>query len=225
MKKIVMILILGCAVFSSADAKVNIYYTNGIDTSDLEAQNSRDLLIEKLKKAGILNDPAIETIKDDHGEEHNVTLIYNFTRGTMDDLLETFFQIRESGQLDDVGFFLFVGALLSGNPILPVAVLTAAVAPMQDIQKIEQDTVDKMIEAYTKYSVDKGNQIMLVSHSQGNLFANRVFDELNATGYDYKNFANVQVAPPADRVHAPIGKHITVCGDMVINPIPHSMRL
>ena len=229
MKKFLFILLL---LFSaSASAKIDIYYTNGIwafrelstdgcYNDKAAADCGRKALEGKLKSEGILNDPTIDV--NDKGKK--VTLQYNISRGRLNDILETYYQLRESGQLGPLEFFAFAAAMSAINPVLGAAVLAAAVAPMQETKEFEQKNVDKMVDAYTRYSIDEGDQIMLVSHSQGNLFANRVFDELNETGYDYKNFANVQVASPADRVHAPIGKHITICGDMVVGPIPHSMR-
>ena len=63
---------------------------------------------------------------------------------------------------------------------------------------------------------------MLVSHSQGNLFANRIHDKI--TPSQYKNyFANFQVASPASEVKATKGGYVTLFGAPIINPIPGSM--
>ena len=66
------------------------------------------------------------------------------------------------------------------------------------------------------------HKVLLVSHSQGNLFANRIYDTIEPIGYhDY--FANLQVASPASKVKAIKGDYVTLFGDPIINPIPGSM--
>jgi len=80
-----------------------------------------------------------------------------------------------------------------------------------------------MLKKYYNESFQYSHRVLLVSHSQGNLFANRVYDNINPS--DYRNyFANVQVASPVSSVHALHGTYITGWVDPIINPIPGSME-
>jgi len=68
----------------------------------------------------------------------------------------------------------------------------------------------------------KSHKVFLVSHSQGNAFANRIYDKISPT--EYKNyFANLQVASPMSSIHAKEGSYVTLIGDKIINYIPGSM--
>ena len=69
--------------------------------------------------------------------------------------------------------------------------------------------------------------MLLISHSQGNLFANRIYDTINPTEYK-AYFANLQIASPASEVKAEKGDYVTLSTDLtsvdpVINFIPGSM--
>jgi hypothetical protein len=86
-----------------------------------------------------------------------------------------------------------------------------------------------MIEEYKKRSVNQGDNILLFSHSQGNLFANRVYDVYFSTDpggdmhYKYR-FSNIQIATPADYVHPHTHDYITREDDDVISLVPGSLE-
>jgi hypothetical protein len=86
----------------------------------------------------------------------------------------------------------------------------------------ESGNVDEMWQKYYNESFKLGHRVLLVSHSQGNLFANRIYNTI--TPAEYQNyFANLQVASPASGIKATKGGYITLCEDPIINPIPGSM--
>jgi|GEM_PF-4366235 len=79
-----------------------------------------------------------------------------------------------------------------------------------------------MWEKYYRESFKLGHRVLLISHSQGNLFANRIHDSI--TPIEYRSyFANMQVASPASEVKASKGGYVTLYGDPIINPILGSM--
>ena len=82
--------------------------------------------------------------------------------------------------------------------------------------------MDEMWEKYYNESFKLGHKVLLVSHSQGNLFANRIHDKITPSQYQ-NYFANFQVASPANEVKATKGGYVTLYGDPIINPIPGSM--
>ncbi len=80
-----------------------------------------------------------------------------------------------------------------------------------------------MQQKYYDESFKHSHRVLLVSHSQGNMFANRIYDTINPTGYK-SYFANMQVASPASSIHSPKGEYVTGLIDPAINLIPGSME-
>ncbi|MEA3373957.1 MAG: SBBP repeat-containing protein [Campylobacterota bacterium] len=157
-------------------------------------------------------------MKQKHGEE--IYLAYNWGEGTMADLLETFYQLKLSGQVEEsIGFFALFTSLANDA-------MRAAYEAAYDVSiaEIEQSNVDKMWEEYYHYSFKQSHRVLLISHSQGNLFANRIYTKkLKGSQYsDY--FANLQVATPASKIEAKHGEYVTIFGDFVINPIFGSLE-
>jgi hypothetical protein len=137
-------------------------------------------------------------------------------------LLETYYQLRESGQIDStIGFTAFIAFYL--NPEAAAAFVAVASQPMPETAAWEQQTVDEMIENYRELSIPNNNKIFIVSHSQGNLFANRVYDSFIKDEGLVNRFANIQVASPADHVAAKWHDYITLNHDKVVGYIPDSM--
>jgi len=118
-----------------------------------------------------------------------------------------------------VEYFTLVSLAYGGN--IPAA--TAALAKLMPlIRYLEEKNVEQLVSDIYNNSLKHSHRVLLVSHSQGNLFANRIYDSL--TPKEYQNYlANVQVASPASSVHAKMGTYITGWIDPVINPISGSM--
>lgn len=66
-------------------------------------------------------------------------------------------------------------------------------------------------------TLNNGNKTILLGHSQGNMFANEVYDSVRANQPQnvYKGLAVVNVANPASR--APSNLYVTIVQDLVIN--------
>jgi hypothetical protein len=141
----------------------------------------------------------------------------------MVDVLETYYQLKKEGQVNDLEFFMVMMIITGGNAELSTYATGVMLESMPFVVEAEQENVDTMMQKYYNESFRYSHRVLLVSHSQGNLFANRVYDSINPS--DYQNyFANVQVASPASRVHASDGTYITGWVDPIINPIPGSME-
>jgi hypothetical protein len=225
MKKFILAIsvIVGFSVIANAlpinECKTDIYFGNGVWNSPEDAEKSQNILQKIINREIIKGDPALQA---KYGE---VKLQYNWSADKNYDLAETFYQLKEAGQLSRWMFYQLLDALetrtlsdASGEDIR-----TMRDKLIEAISSVEQNNVDVMLKKYYDESFQYSHRVLLVSHSQGNLFANRVYDSIDPS--DYRNyFANVQVASPASSVHANNGTYITGWIDPVINPIPGSME-
>ncbi len=201
------------------ECKTDVYFGNGVWNTEKSADISRQELDNIIKDEIIKGDPALQA------KYEKVKLAYNWSADKNYDLVETFYQLRQEGQLSQWLFYQLLDALetrtlsdASGEDMR-----TIRDKLIEAIGSVEQYNVDEILKKYYEESFQYSHRVLLVSHSQGNLFANRVYDSIDPT--DYKAyFANVQVASPASSVHASHGNYITGWVDPIINPIPGSME-
>ena len=234
MKKLLLFLGIIFGLNSSAfaipvnECKIDIYFGNGVWNKqfssdnckkDFAAECSQKQLNELIQREIIKNNPIL---KAKYGK---VKLQYNWGEGWDTDLVETFYQLKEAGQLSKWEFFALMDELLTKRAadITGDDIVTMRNKLLAVITYNEQSNINEMLEKQYNESFQYSHQVLLVSHSQGNLFANRVYDNINPTGYK-TYFANVQVASPASSVHAAKGKYINGWIDPIINPIPGSMK-
>ncbi|WP_024955739.1 hypothetical protein [Sulfurospirillum arcachonense] len=216
-KIILLLLITTVSLFAQIDEyKTDIYFGNGVWNSPEAARLSRDALENRIKMDIIKGD---EKLEKKYGK---VYLSYNWERGAMADVLETYYQLKEAGQVNNLDFFTVIYALTGGNLILSAKATGALMVSMPFYADVEQANVDEMLEKYYDTSFSKSHRVLLISHSQGNLFANRVYNSITPKEYQ-EYFANIQVATPAEKVNATNNSYITLFGDPVINPIPGSL--
>jgi len=203
------------------ECKTDIYFGNGVWNEPEDAEKSIFRLQKLINKEIIKNNPKLQA---KYGE---VKLQYNWGQGTMLDVLETYYQLKEVGQVADYQFFAVIAILTGGNPALTFSAITSQKLIEPLTRGWEQGNVDDMSQKYYDESFKLSHKVLLVSHSQGNMFANRAYDNINPT--KYKNyFANLQVASPASEVKAEKGDYVTLSTDLtsadpIINPIPGSM--
>ncbi len=226
MKKISLVFWIISWVVSSAfatpfnECKIDIYFGNGVWNTVEDAEKSRKVLENFVIKKEVIKNNS--SLKAKYG---TVKLAYNWSDGWDIDLVETFYQLKEAGQLSKKTFFVLMDELITKRAadLYGEDLKTMRNLLLQAITSHEQTNVDIMLEKYYNESFRYSHRVLLVSHSQGNLFANRVYDSIDPEGYkDY--FANVQVASPASSVHAAKGTYITGWVDPIINPIPGSMK-
>ncbi|MBD3797224.1 MAG: hypothetical protein IE887_05715 [Campylobacterales bacterium] len=118
---------------------------------------------------------------------------YNHSYGVTSDLFEAFIQKAEAEPGYKVtweAFKLYVGLKIKkADDLLGMAENTS--------NSIENYDLTTQIEAY-KNSIKNGHGVIVVSHSQGNLFTNRAYEKLEDWMKPY--FHNMGVATPADKV-------------------------
>ncbi len=224
MKRIFFIIPLICIFYNFLyatkidESKVDIYFGNGVWNTEDVAKINRDELQKVINKSIIKGDPKL---KKKYGK---VKLAYNWKKGKMEDLLETFYQLKENGQISEWLFFTLVDELIAKvtSDLTNTALEKMRQKIVGMITSDEESNTQEMIEKYNKESIKLGHRALLISHSQGNLFANRIYEQISPLGYQ-KYFANLQIASPANEVKAKKGDYVTGYIDPIINPIPGSM--
>jgi hypothetical protein len=236
MRKIQKFILIFSVLFIRAYAldshKTDIYFSNGIWVPETKytrggeltysAEFSRQKLQDKLRTTTIhdeANNTDVKALDKAYVDHDGVILQYNFNKGPASDLLESYYQLKKTGQIDRLGFFGWVGELML-DTVWDISSIGDVILPSEEtIEKWEKKNVDKMIELYKKESVNdhNGDNILLFSHSQGNLFANRLYDEYfsKLPEYDAQRFQNIQIATPADYVHPRKHDYVTNDGDMI----------
>ena len=123
MKNILIFMAISISVSFSAyaeninECKTDIYYGNGVWNEYEDADNSRSEL-ESLVKDEIINSNTLLQAKYE-----KTKLAYNWGQGSMLDVLETYYQLREAGQLDGIGFFAAIAILTGYQPELTLGAI------------------------------------------------------------------------------------------------------
>lgn len=199
------------------ECKTDIYFGNGVWNSPEQAEEGQEFL----DLAIIDGNP---NLKAKYGE---VKLQYNWGQGYMLDVLETYYQLKAAGQVNNYQFFTVIAILTRGNPTLTISAVSSQALMEPLTRGWEQGNVNEMWQKYYNESFKLSHKVLLISHSQGGLFANRVHDIIAPTQYQ-NYFANLQVASPASVAKATKGDYVTLSTDLVsvdpiVNFIPGSM--
>jgi hypothetical protein len=175
-----------------------IYFGNGVNTTRTQAKRALTTLENELHTF----------ITSIEFERLEFVLAYNTTGGFADDLLESVIQDLQT----DVTLFWRI--LSSRVPMpnsfrdkllaLAAAVDEAALANNQDLAIHVTSYKNKILE---------GKKVVLVSHSQGNFFANQAYGNLSTT--ERSSFGITSVANP-DATVASGGPYTTLYEDLVI---------
>ncbi|MEN8148071.1 MAG: hypothetical protein ABFR02_10710, partial [Campylobacterota bacterium] len=178
------------------ERKTDIYFGNGVwnnrQSAVIGQLELEDFIIYKLEKT-----------------EAQVKLAFNHTNGHRRDLIETYYQLYQLGQ---ISFGYFTALSLAMTPDVPEGMLPIYLAGM--ISE-ETEDLDVMVNNYVQ-NIEDGHTVLLVSHSQGNLFGLRAFDNLESWQKNY--FLQFSVASPGNRV-ANEGEWVTNTNDLVIKKL------
>ena len=207
----------------------DIYFGNGVWNTYTQAKDGENELRKRLILKGIIQENEIMNEGESAvGKRYAFKVAYNWhgmyrTDPTHDekfkqffDLAETYVQMKEAGQVDNSSLFRFLEWFLidAGYPEefrqkLKAYVSLATVTHLSNVME--------MVADYQQYSFDKGHRVLLVSHSQGNLWANDMVKAFKPWQREY--FRNVGVAVPSDHMEA-IGRYVTLTCDKVMMAIP-----
>lgn len=217
MKKILFILLLTIGSLVAKPCMTDIYFGNGVWNPDRDKVVADQLF--SLKEFMLYRAPT-PLNKADQGKLFNWKVAYNYSTGTNTDLIETFYQLKESGQITE-GYFTMISATLAAKDGANsnAEILTK----IQSIIKYYNYNVSRMYEIYQQSSFNQKHNVLLVAHSQGNLFGNKMYTLMNDK--EKKRFRMVSVATPANHVMKPnqTFPYVTAKLDYVIGPIPGSL--
>jgi len=205
MKKILMNIMLFLSITYAKPCMTDIYFGNGIWSKDKEQQ--------LLSKRALRN--IVKLDKSQEGKTYNYKLAYNPGNGITNDLIETYWQLRESGQITD-GYFMATYIALSGQ-----YTANAFVNKLLDIVTNYNAEVSTMHKTLQNASFNQKHNVLFVGHSQGNLFGNKMYTLL--TDKEKKKFRMVSVGTVADKV-AGNGSYVNIAKDYVVNSIPNSLK-
>ena len=162
MKKLLLIfgLVFGFSISIFAlpinECKIDIYFGNGVwNTLKQAKENVKALEKQVIQREIIKNNP---TLKTKYG---NVKLQYNWGEGWDIDLVETFYQLKEAGQLSKWAFFALMDELLTKRAadITGDDVDTMRNKLLAVITYNEQSNINEMLEKY--YNI-KGSGVQLI---------------------------------------------------------------
>ena len=215
MKKILFILLVTISSLNAKPCMTDIYYGNGVwNDRDDAVENETALREFMLFRANIRLDIQKE------GIGYTFKYIHNPSHGVIDDLIETFWQLYQSEQISYPYFY---------NQSAMLSVATGNITKNEIWEKINAVVTDynndivTMLHKYQEESFDQKHNILLVAHSQGNLFGNKMHTLLSDA--QKKKFRMVSVATPAYYVKEPgqTSPYVTVIQDPVINTIPNAL--
>ncbi|UXY15499.1 hypothetical protein N8I74_00340 [Chitiniphilus purpureus] len=195
------------AELNSCDQIPVTIHINGINTSRADAEESQRML------KVILEEKLGHPVKSD--------LAYNQTHGFFADIAQTFYQLNQ--QNPDEAPEKIAQALLYGEAPAGLEPRLAEAAQryyraQYERAMLAQLTLDEESEILRdiRQATSNDDKVLLVPHSQGNLFANRVYALLTQNGVPDSGQVRIfGVASPADRVLGN-GSYLTSSKDLVI---------
>ena len=146
------------------ERKIDVYFANGIDTEFDVAQKSAYLIDKAIKKN--MPETYAKYLPDTNGKEHEgkIGYAYNNTNGKGLDFLES--------ALVKLGIQDFVDKLFPTD---------------------HEKDLEIQIEAYKK-NISNGHRVLVIAHSQGNLFTSEAYNALDDWMKEY--FEAISVASP-----------------------------
>lgn len=188
------------SVCGSAQHKTYVFFGNGMNNDPGDAEDSRRTLQKNLVRRGGLNE-----------DEWTFELSYNHDE-TVLDLLEVYRQ-REGEAT--TAFWRWLG----NHEIAPdwfQQAVEQSLATYSRAEAVIDSDLRNHVQRYRAVLLE-GNRILVVAHSQGNLYANLAYDNLRSdpTGLSMSSFGIVSVANPSNRV-AGNGPYYTRLDDRVI---------
>ena len=217
MKRILLFITLSLVALYAKPCMTDIYTLNGVNTSDIsingKASEARENM-KRLKKFMLYwGNPITRLDPQKNGKEYQFRYVYNPSYGLRDDMLETYYQLKESGQISE-GYFTFILNITTGD-----LTIKEAVKKYKEIVSRYERDVQGIYNAYNTSSFSQKHNLLLVAHSQGNLMGNKIYTML--TDAQKKKFRMVSVGTPANHVMKPdqTAPYVTARDDFVINGV------
>jgi len=191
----------------------DIYFGNGVWNPDQDQVRN-----EQLKGLKNLMEGSNPTIFNKQNEKplYQWKVVYNPSYGTIDDIIETFWQLKESGQISE-GYFGAVYAALTWEES------GEFYNKLDDVIQHYNHDVSNMLTIYQESSFSQKHNVLLVAHSQGNLWGNKMYTLLSDE--QKQKFRMISVGTPANHIMEPnqTAPYVTLYGDFIIRPIIGSL--
>ena len=194
-----MLLAETCAASICDTKETAVFFGNGIKTTEDDAYDSRNILKQHLKIA----------LPTDEYELLDFKLSYNGTHGLPLDLLESTVQILTGNTSRFWRFFW-------GLEIVPDWFADKFILLASALDRSALVTTDSLKGHVTTYKtkIAEGKKVLLVAHSQGNLFGNQAYSLLNSR--EQQSFGMVSVANVDNSVLGADSPYTTLHTDKVI---------
>ena len=175
-----------------------VFFGNGMLNDHSDATTSKNRLEIEMRSVSDLVD-----------DEWTFDLSYNNDEG-----LRSFYEVFRQRMGDQVSsYWRWLGNMEIAPDWFQSSVQTVAASFDAAESLIDGDLRDH-VQRYQSLMME-GNRVLVVAHSQGNLYANAAYSNLSAMGLPMNAFGIVSVATPASRV-AGGGPYFTLINDIVI---------
>lgn len=196
------------------DSETVIVYGNGVLNDPEDAERSLKKIAAALQ----------EDLSPEELDKLEFALAYNPTINITFDLLEA--AIQDLGY-DPTSFWEFLAAIVPMPESLQ-EVVSNVVAAIDEVELLEEATVNLHVTQLKKWITQEQKIVIVVAHSQGNLFANEAFRRL--TDEEQASFGIASVANPTDNVATDVNfvgrdNHTTLLEDLVIVTIHNAKFL
>ena len=199
-----------------SECMIDVYYGNGIRNDSREAYESMIALFGEFLNSGNFM-----------AGKHHFGLAYNVgSEESFNDVIEAYWQLREAGQIsDELNFYSTLYSVM--NAFEADSFMTQGMRELKEyvdeqIPQIREELSENYSTMLTKYkniSFNNGHRVLLIAHSQGNLFGNYMYGMFD---WQKEYFRMIGLASPASYV-AGGGPHITVRWDP-IRLIPNNLE-
>ncbi|MBF0288622.1 MAG: Ig-like domain-containing protein [SAR324 cluster bacterium] len=178
--------------------EIMIYFGNGMNNSSLDAMVNMEVLKKRL-------DSVLP-------EDNNITPRYGFSYNQKEDALA---QLLEVGNQEYHENYIDMFNWLAGIDAAPDWFQEEMEKIAANINKISYLNDTDLQKHVTKYKADilEGKRVIVVSHSQGNFYANRAYESVASD-----SMGIVSVATPANYV-AGGGNYTTLTNDLIMNAV------
>jgi len=191
-----------CAASICDTKETVIFFGNGVKSIKKEAFKSKETIKKRLK--AILPTDEFDVLEFD--------VAYNDTHGLPFDLLESTIQILTG----NVSRFWRLFWNLEPIPDWFGDKMTLLSIALDKTALVTTDSLWKHVNTY-KTTIGEGKKVILVAHSQGNLFGNMAFSQLNSR--ERSSFGMVGVANVDNNVLGSDGPYTTLVTDKVVSAL------
>lgn len=203
MKKFIVAFLLLCsALYAETDEyKVDLYFANGIMMQDDE-EEVRELWQERVDKL-------LQKYSHLYGYIGTADAAYNISEGMAADMWEAFLQKVDLEPTWGVGWSAFKETISR----LPYGKVAEFIVKANELAsaKVHDETLHEQITKYED-SIKAGHGVVVVAHSQGNLFTHQAYNSLD--GWMQTYFHTIAVATPDSSI-INSGHGVTFYNDMI----------